>query len=285
MNVALALMTAFMMAGSRRLHFGEALLPSGLRLSYAEQGDPRGPALILLHGYSDSWFSFSRILPLLDPGYHVYALDLRGHGSSDRPSDGYAMGDLAADVLGFMDERKLDRATLVGHSMGSLVAQQLAAREPHRVSRLVLIGSVAAPAGSPGLQQIGAAVQRFGDTVPEEFIREFQLSSVYRPMPADFMRQVIAESGELPIRVWRGIIEGMLAMEPATALGTTGIPTLMLWGERDSLFGREDQRELLHLIGTAELVVYPQTGHTPHWERPEEVAADLHAFLARTGSR
>jgi pimeloyl-ACP methyl ester carboxylesterase len=284
MNITLALMTALMMTGSRQLRFGEALLPSGLRLSYAEQGDPRGPALLLLHGYSDSWFSFSRILPLLDPGYHVYALDLRGHGSSDRPSDGYAMGDLAADVLGFMDERKLDRATLVGHSMGSLVAQQLAARAPHRVSRLVLIGSVAAPGRSSGLQQIAAAIQPLGDTVPEEFIREFQLSSVYRPLPADFMQQVIAESRELPIRVWRGIIEGMLAMEPATALGTSGIPTLVLWGERDALFGREDQRELLQLIGAAELVVYPQTGHTPHWERPEEVAADLHAFLGRTAS-
>jgi non-heme chloroperoxidase len=285
MNVTLTLMTALMMAGSHHLQFGEVRLASGIRLSYAEQGDARGPVLILLHGYSDSWFSFSRILPLLDPGYHVYALDLRGHGRSDRPAAGYGMGDLASDVLAFMDDRRIEHATLVGHSMGSLAAQQLAVRAPRRVPRLVLIGSVANAGRSAGLHQIAAAVRSFGDTVPEEFIHQFQLSSVYRPMPAEFMRQVVEESRKLPIRGWRGIIEGMLAAPPATALAASGIPTLLLWGERDGLFTREDQRELLRLIGTAELVVYRETGHTPHWERPQEVVEDLQRFLARTASR
>lgn len=285
MDVALTMMTALMLAGSSHLQFGQVRLPSGVRLSYAEQGDPGGPALILLHGYSDSWFSFSRILPLLNPGYHVYALDLRGHGDSDRPADGYAMAELAGDVLAFMNARSLARATIVGHSMGSLVAQQLAARAPHRVSRMVLIGSLAAPGQSATMQELATTVRGFRNTAPDEFIREFQLSSVHRPMPPEFLSRVISESRKLPIHVWRGIVEGMVAAQPAAALRANGIPTLVLWGEQDGFFNRKDQEQLLELIPTAELKIYPETGHTPHWERPEEVVNDLQRFLARTASR
>jgi pimeloyl-ACP methyl ester carboxylesterase len=279
------MMTALMMTGSYHLQFGQVRLPSGIRLSYAEQGDPGGPALLLLHGYSDSWFSFSRILPLLNRGYHVYALDLRGHGDSDRPAEGYAMGELAGDVLAFMDDRSLARVTVVGHSMGSLVAQQLAARAPHRVLRMVLIGSLAAPGQSATMQELATTVRGFRNTVPEEFIRDFQLGSVHRPMPPEFLSRVIGESRKLPVHVWRGIVEGMVAAQPAAALRASSIPTLVLWGEQDGFFNRKDQEQLLELIPTAKLRIYPETGHTPHWERPEEVVNDLEGFLARTASR
>ena len=61
------------------------LLSTGVRLHYAERGNRGGEAIIFLHGYSDSWFSFSRVLPLLSPSYHAFALTQRGHGDSDKP--------------------------------------------------------------------------------------------------------------------------------------------------------------------------------------------------------
>jgi pimeloyl-ACP methyl ester carboxylesterase len=85
------------------LRFAEAHLTTGVRLHYAEQGDPAGQPIILLHGYSDSWYSFSRVLPALAATYHIYALDQRGHGDSDRPAQGYGMPDFAADVVAFLD--------------------------------------------------------------------------------------------------------------------------------------------------------------------------------------
>ncbi|HEX2273583.1 MAG TPA: alpha/beta hydrolase, partial [Acidimicrobiales bacterium] len=117
-------------------------LESGLRLEYAEYGHPDGETLVFLHGITDSWFSFSRLLPLLDATrYRAYALSQRGHGDSDRPESGYSMDDFAADVVGFMDALHVTRATLVGHSMGSVVARRVAATYPDRVDRLVLVGS------------------------------------------------------------------------------------------------------------------------------------------------
>jgi len=95
----------------------------------------------MLHGFTDSWFSFSRVLPLLDNKYRVYILDQRGHGDSDRPVGGYALPQFAGDVLAFMDEMKIKQATIVGHCMGSFVSQHVVSEAPDRVSKLVLIAS------------------------------------------------------------------------------------------------------------------------------------------------
>jgi len=105
-------------------------LSTGVRLSYVEKGPADGQPVIFLHGYSDSRFSYSRVLPLLPGNVRAFALSLRGHGDSDRPTSGYAMQDLAADVIAFMDAKRIVRATIVGHSMGSIVAQQVALAAP-----------------------------------------------------------------------------------------------------------------------------------------------------------
>ena len=130
-------------------------LSTGVRLSYVAQGPADGHPVIFLHGYSDSWFSFSRVLPLLPSDVRGFALSLRGHGDSDRPATGYAMRDLAADVVAFMDAKRIVRATIVGHSMGSLVAQQVALAAPRRISGIMLIGaarSIRHFAGVDGLE-------------------------------------------------------------------------------------------------------------------------------------
>jgi pimeloyl-ACP methyl ester carboxylesterase len=76
----------------------------------------------------------------------------------------------------------------------------------------------------------------------------------------------------------------MLATEPAIGLGQSRIPTLVLWGDRDSAFPRTEQDSLVRMIGTADLQVYPETGHALHWERPDQFVRDLRAFMERTTS-
>ena len=117
------------------------LRSTGVRLHYAQRGNRGGEAIIFLHGYSDSWFSFSRVLPLLSPSYHAFALTQRGHGDSDKPECCYTPHDYAADVDAFMEAVGTDEATLVGTSTGALFAQRVTLSYPRRVSRLVLIAS------------------------------------------------------------------------------------------------------------------------------------------------
>src|ERR687897_3675381 len=123
------------------VEFATTQLATGVRLHYAERGDQAGEAIVFLHGYSDSWYSFSRVLPLLSPEYHAFALTQRGHGDSDKPECCYTPDDFATDIDAFMDAVGLEEATLVGASTGALFAQQVVLSYPRRVSRLVLVGA------------------------------------------------------------------------------------------------------------------------------------------------
>src|SRR5215212_2502086 len=108
------------MAETGRVEFATVRLATDVTLHYAEEGDRAGEAIIFLHGYSDSWFSFSRVLPLLSPSYHAFALTQRGHGDSDKPECCYTLDDFAADIDAFMDAVGIEEATLVGASTGAL---------------------------------------------------------------------------------------------------------------------------------------------------------------------
>jgi alpha-beta hydrolase superfamily lysophospholipase len=90
-------------------------LKTGVRLHYIEQGNVEGSPVILLHGYSDSSYSYSRVLPLMNAKYRIFVLDQRGHGDSDCPWSGYNFSDFADVVVAFMDAKKLKKATIVGH--------------------------------------------------------------------------------------------------------------------------------------------------------------------------
>ena len=109
-----------------------------------------------------------------------------------------------------LDELEIERATVVGHSMGSIVARRVAELHPERVASLVLIGAVETPMGE-GVSELQAAVESLEDPVPEEFVREFQASTIHEPVPEAFFEQVITESMKLPARVWRAVLEGLLA--------------------------------------------------------------------------
>ena len=275
-------MTVTNLTNTPQLRLATIHLGTGVRLHYAEQGDPDGETIVFLHGYSDSWYSFSRLLPLLAPTrYRAYALDQRGHGDSDRPDGGYTIDDFAADVAAFLDAVGAARATLVGHSMSSFIARRMAETYPERVTRLVLIDSAVTPVNE-GMLELQAAVRGLADPVPPDFVREFQASTVHRPVPEPFFEQVVAESLKLPARVWQSVLDGLFAFDDAVDLGRIAAPTLLVWGEHDAIFPRAEQERLVDAIPKATLTVYPETGHAPHWERPERVAADLKAFIGNT---
>jgi pimeloyl-ACP methyl ester carboxylesterase/tetratricopeptide (TPR) repeat protein len=261
----------------------EVRLKTGVRLRYAVQGDPAGSPIVMLHGYTDSSFSFSRVLPLLSDSLRVFVLDQRGHGDSDRPARGYHASAFVADVVAFMEAKNLKGVTLVGHSMGSLIAQRVALSAPGRVARLVLIGS-ATTARTAAVVEFMQEVRRLKDPIPEKFVRDFQLSTAHQPLPAEFLDGVIAESLKVPARVWVATLEGLLAADKPD-LSRIAVPTLIIWGDRDQFFPRAEQDSLAALLRGAVLKVYRETGHDPHWERPEQFARDLERFMSQTASR
>ena len=196
------------MSVEQNIRLARTPLMTGPTLQYAQQGDRSGEPIIFLHGYSDSWFSFSRVLPLLSSEYHAFALTQRGHGDSDKPECCYTLDDFAADVDAFMEAVSIEEATLVGMSGGSFIAQRVALDYPHRVSRLVLISSAVTLRDNEAVMGLVEEMLALEDPISPEFVREWQEVNVYHPVPDEFFATVVSESLKLPARVWRDYWEG-----------------------------------------------------------------------------
>ncbi|HVL56363.1 MAG TPA: alpha/beta hydrolase [Burkholderiaceae bacterium] len=258
-----------------------ALSPDAV-LEYVEQGDRSAIPVILLHGLSDSWRSYERVLQHLPDSIHAFALSMRGHGSSGHPADGYRPRDFAADVAAFMDRLSIDAAVIVGHSLGSAVAQRFAIDQPQRALGLVLVGAFASLPRNPAAHELWSVVSSLTDPVDVDFVREFQQSTLAQPVPPEFFETVVHESLKLPARVWRATVEGSLQDDFSAQLHRIAAPTLIVWGEHDQTAGRSEQDALTSALPNARLVVYPDAGHGLHWEEPQRFAADLAGFVDAT---
>jgi non-heme chloroperoxidase len=263
-------------ARTHRVRF--ARLSTGVVLPYAEQGPPGAPALVFLHGYTDSWRSFEPIFPYLPSDVRAIALTLRGHGDADRPHDGYSPQNFADDVRAWMDHAGLTSAVIVGHSMGAHIAQRFALDYPERTSAVVLVAAFHDFASNIGVQELRSDVAQLTDPIDVEFARAFQQSTLARPVDPAFLELVVAESCKLPARVWQAALDGLLASDLTQARRRIRRPTLLVSGAADAFAPRSDQLQLLAAIPGAELREYPNTGHAVHWEEPERFAADVAAF-------
>jgi len=113
---------------------------NGFLLRYEMWGEGQTP-LVLLHGLGSSADDWLLQLPAFAPHYLCVPLDLRGHGSSDKPPGRYSVALFAADVAALLDRLKLGPAHILGLSLGGLVAQQLAMDHAAIVRSLVLINT------------------------------------------------------------------------------------------------------------------------------------------------
>jgi pimeloyl-ACP methyl ester carboxylesterase len=257
-----------------------AVLASGLALDYVEQGDPSGLPLLLLHGYTDSWRSFQPLLAALPQRLRVIALSQRGHGDSDKPRGRYGASVLAADLADFMDRLGIEAAVIAGHSMGSQVAQRFAIDHPQRTRALVLLGAFTTLKGHPDVEALwDQAVAGLDDPVAPGFVREFQQSTLSRPVPAAFFEAIVAESLKVPAHVWRSALRGQLDEDVSRELAAISAPTLVLWGDKDGIAVRSQQESIAAAIPGARLIVYAGAGHGHHWEEPRKAAIDIAAFL------
>ena len=254
-------------------------LPGRLRLEVVEQGRRSALPVIALHGVTDSWRSFEPVLPHLPADLRMIVPSQRGHGHSDKPADGYAPADFAADVVALMDAMQIERAVLVGHSMGSINAMRCALDHPSRVAGLVLAGTMPWFGRPPELIAFHREqIAPLADPVPEAFAREFQVGTLARPIDAALLDRFVGESLKVPARVWRAAFAGFIADEFSARLPAIDVPTLVVWGEHDAFCAAADQQALLRLIRTARLVEYAGAGHAMHWEEPQRFARDLARF-------
>jgi pimeloyl-ACP methyl ester carboxylesterase len=113
--------------------------------------------------------------------------------------------------------------------------------------------------------------------VPHDFVREFQMGTVARPVPPDFMERVIANSEAMPARVWKAALAALVEYRPAA--GAVRCPTLVIGGDADGVFSAAEQAQLARDIAGATLELEPGVGHALNWEAPDRFVASLRRFL------
>lgn len=198
--------------------------PAGRRLrvgvrSGAGQGD--APVLVLLHGVTRCWRDWEPMVPHLDPGWEIHAIDHRGHGESD-PADGYRVEDYARDIVEWLGFRTGAPVVLMGHSLGAMAAACAAAAVPGRVRVLLL--------EDPPFVSMGRAIEGTA------------WQSLFRGM-----REVCLRGGTFEERVERlGDIAVARADGTPVALRTLRTPEALAWGARCLM--RLDSRVLEPLI-------------------------------------
>lgn len=253
-------------------------LPSGLTIECAEQGRRGGPAVLMLHGITDTWRSFEPVLPWLAPDWHVVSMTQRGHGGSSAASS-LRTRDFAADAADLITTLGLPKVLVVGHSMGAVNALRMAIDQPSLVRGVVAAGAFASFSDKPGFVDfVQSQMLTLGEKVPRELAESFQRDTVNGPVAPGLLETMVDECLRTPAATWRGAFAALLEDDFSTELHTIDAPVLLPWGDADAFSPESDQQRLVRQIPRAKRVVYAGAGHALHWEQPRRFAADLIRF-------
>lgn len=266
----------------------------GLRVHYTDEGNRRGPTLILVHGFAASVHAWRPWIQRLDSDYRLIAIDLPGHGLTEAPSNYQASLDRNAELIETLaDDLGIDRFVLAGNSMGGAVSIDFAMQHPQRLAGLVLVdaagwpGQDGKPAGGPPgfLSLLNNPVGRwFLKLVDPSLVITGGLKSAYHD--ETLVTDAVARRyADLAMAVGHRDILLTQQSQPATPwtpadFGKIAIPTLVLAGEEDALIPVENAREIAAAIPGAKLITYPGGGHLPMEQLPDETVRDLRGFLA-----
>jgi pimeloyl-ACP methyl ester carboxylesterase len=265
----------------------------GKRLRYVRTGS--GPAVVLVHGFGSSLYTWKDVIPALAEGHEVVALDLPGFGLSDQPADlGFA--DFPRAVLGLMDRLGIGKAALVGNSMGGATVALVAADQAERVTALVLLDAAGfnlGPAERPfmirfAMSSAGAVLASLPGKrlVVESSLRQvFHDDSRVTPERVSEYLAAASRPGTFPSIRSLGASSFDRTRVVSEVLPRIQAPTLVLWGDDDRWIPLAHADLFVAAIPGSRKVVIPACGHVPQEEKPEEVARELRQFLDRPPSR
>ncbi len=230
------------------------------RVSIDSVPDDRLP-VILVHGLGMSSRYMAPLAEHLAPHLRVYAPDLPGFGSSDKPSQALTVRELAEALAAWMHEVGLDRAAFVGNSLGCEVLVELAVIHPRLVDRLVLQGPTPDPDARGLIRQIAGFV----------LIAPFERWSLAGVALSDYARSGIRRY----IQTLRSMVDNHIGEK---ALQVTQ-PTLVVWGTRDYIVPYEFVKSLAAALPRGRLTSISNAAHGINYSHPQELATVLLPFL------
>jgi pimeloyl-ACP methyl ester carboxylesterase len=270
----------------------------GDRVAYRDVGTG-DEALLLIHGMAGSSETWRGVIPQLSRKYRVVAPDLLGHGKSDKPRGDYSLGAFAVWLRDLLDELGISRATVVGQSLGGGVAMQFVYQHPDYCQRLVLISSgglgpdvgwtlrlLSAPGAElilpaiapPPVLTVGNRLRSWFSAAGFQSPRGAEIWSAYSSLSDAKTRQAF-------LRTLRSVVDPR--GQAVSALNrlhlTSELPTMVIWGDQDSIIPVGHGYALHEARPGSRLEVLEGVGHFPHVERPSEVVDLIDDFINTTG--
>ena len=259
----------------------------GVQLHVQETGNRSGRPVLFIHGLSQSGLAWHRQLHSeLARDFRLVALDLRGHGESERPAGVYGDSDLwAEDIAAVIRSLDLERPILTGWSYGGVVICDYLSRYGEgRVGGVQLVGAICG-LGGPVLPFLGprflAAVPGLFLTDAEESVaalRAFGRLLTREPMGAEESYLVLGTAAAAPPRVRQGLLNRTLDYD--TLLARLRKPVLITHGLEDEVVLSVMADHNASIIRHAQTSYYPRIGHAPFWEDPDRFNTELRSFAA-----
>lgn len=282
---------------------------NGITMHAVRAGDPAKPSLLLLHGWPEFWFTWSKIIPALAADYDVIAPDLRGFGDTEKPAgaalESYRLEDHIADILGLIDALGLDRVGIVSHDVGAMVTQPLAQAAPEKLSGLFFFNCP-----YPGIGTRWCAPKHLNDIWYQGFHQQPWAADLlatsrdairvyFGNMLRDWAFDAASFTDE-DVEAWTdnfqkpGNLQGgfnwysaifprrLAIMEGAApAPVPIDVPTCVRWGEHEPFMLIEYADRLGEYFTDLDFAPAPGAGHFVHWETPDFAIREIRAFFAR----
>jgi pimeloyl-ACP methyl ester carboxylesterase len=280
----------------------ERISTNGITLHVVKDGPESGPPVILLHGFPEFWYGWHRQIPVLAAhGFRVWAPDQRGYNESDKPEgvEAYFIDLLAKDIIGLMDAGGHEKVYLIGHDWGAAVGWWIAMKYPERLHKLIVLNVphpiVMDRALRTSLRQLLKSWYIFFFQLP--YIPELGLKRGGGQRLADGFRKLGRRGTFTDEHLARyreawaqpGAITNMLnwyraafrARADVPREARIRVPTLLIWGARDSALGSEMAQPSIDMCDDGKLVFIEEGGHFVQHDAPDRVNQLILDFLPR----
>ncbi len=265
----------------------EITLPSGITLAYDDAGRTDSPAIVLIHGVSMSRRYFHRQLEPLSVNNRVLAVDLRGHGGSEKVQSGYTIPQCARDVDAFVKALELDRPVLLGWSMGAFVTfDYIRQFGTGTIRGLVVVDEGPTDFkwegyehGFVDLETLRSLMTDIQDD-KDAFLRGFVPEMFHNPQAPEDLEWMVSECARLPTGGLSAILFDQTLQDYRDLLPSIDIPTLVCWGRHDTLLPVSGAAYVNELIQAARVTLFEDSGHCPFLEESEKFNRTLDDFLS-----
>lgn len=279
---------------------------NGIRLHVVQAGPENGPLVILLHGFPEFWYGWSKqIQPLVDAGFRVWVPDQRGYNLSDKPEKvaRYRVDEMAKDVVGLLDAAGVEKCLLAGHDWGAAVAWETAIRYPERIERLAILNVPHLDVMQRHLTSSFAQLRKSWyifffqlPWIPERVLSQDHHRNLARMLVGSGKKGTFRrEDIEQYKAAWAqpGAVKGMIAWYRAMFRSGFGalfslrrqpprqvrVPTLILWGKNDIALDSAMVQPSLALCDQGRLVFYETATHWVQHDEAEAVSQELVGFF------